>query len=71
MIKKDDEYPNLDPRKFFNDTLDDHIQPSDDEINELIYRLGMPLPKGEDYLQFVEWLKKNHPSEDPAGWLRA
>ncbi len=71
MINRDKKYPNLDPRKFFNDTMDDHIQPSDEEINELIYRLGMPLPKGEDYVQFIEWLRKNHPEEPTEKWLRA
>jgi len=30
MMTKDEEYPNLDPCKFFNDTMDDHIQPSDE-----------------------------------------
>lgn len=67
---KDNEYPNLDPRKFTNDTLDDDIQPDDDEMNELVYELGQPLPAGEDYESFCAWLKKSHPDEDPVTWLR-
>ncbi|MBF6986753.1 hypothetical protein [Cupriavidus sp. IK-TO18] len=70
MITKDEKYPNLDPRKFFNDSLDDHIQPSEDEMNELVYRMGNTLPAGDDYDEFVVWLKMNHPGEDPDKWLR-
>lgn len=65
-----DDFGNLDPRNFCNDTLDDHIAPDEDEMNELVYRVEQPLPAGDDYDSFVSWLTGNHPDEDPAKWLR-
>lgn len=45
---------------------DDHIQPSDDEVHEDMYAVGLSTdPTSLDYPAWIEWLKKNHPDDVP------